>query len=641
MKRIIFLSALAILCSPAVFAQNKPVADTVNTHNRFHIDDRVYAYFEKAEKTRNSEECLAYADTMLSLAVELGDKKGECIAYTMPISYYLRKRDVDKVVELAAMLRDVSRRNGYLQYYFHAYSQERVVYINDNRQLEALDVLTKIYNDAIELNYPFGVYEYYLGMAGFYDIRRSYKKSFEYYQKGAEYVLDSVPNQTPVTCYNQGSMLLVKDEQFEKAIEYADLGLAISTADMQSRVIFHDVKAMAYFCLDKNNEFVNECREIQAIQKEYGTKGFREPYSNILWDFYLGNRQSAIKDMEEKPYMNLCQKWVLIKHMYLHMGDYQSALKADEKLVAAFKADIASTTNADIESRNAQLNNFKLKMDNSQLELATEQSKRKRNLMIIGFIVVILLMIVAFVYITYRRHIQRINLENMQRYNFLVNVSHEFRTPLTLIKGPLTNMAGRHLNDAEDKPKINKMLLQADRMNTLLDTLITSANIQSGGRQLNKVPIMINEWAARCAQTFADEIESRGFSLSVAKDSTTGAILMDDSLCSIVFSNLMMDAIKKNNRNAPIKVTVSDRPERNAVRIAITAGGAVVSDAESGRLFEKMLGETSDKSGFSLGLVYSKSIVDGHGGTIGVFNNPDGSGATYWFELPILYNGRA
>lgn len=222
-----------------------------------------------------------------------------------------------------------------------------------------------------------------------------------------------------------------------------------------------------------------------------------------------------------------------------------------------------------------------------------------------------------------------------ERYNFLINVAHEIRTPLTLILGPL----GRFLNTEQLTEKghrtITRVRQQANRMNILLDTVLTSNKMEEGAEKVRPEPVNLNDWLQRNTDDFSDEAINREMALDCRVDPSVNIVNMDEHLCTIVLSNLIINAMKFNEPGYPITVSSSLSEDGNMARISVRDHGSGIGDVDVNKLFERYYRATEDKTGFGIGLFYSQSIIKAHNGRIGAYNNIDGRGATFWFELPV------
>lgn len=233
-----------------------------------------------------------------------------------------------------------------------------------------------------------------------------------------------------------------------------------------------------------------------------------------------------------------------------------------------------------------------------------------------------------------KRTAERAKVADEERYNFLINVSHELRTPLTLILGPLRRiMADPSLKD-NHRESIKKVCRQADRMATLLNTVLTTDKIGNGATKVNPRSININEWLENCSEEFNDEAMGREMSITLKTDPGAGSVMMDPDLCRIVFSNIMSNALRHNQPGHHITVWSSADIHPGYVRIGIRDHGSGIGVVDVSKLFERYYRATEEHTGFGIGLSYAKTIVDAHGGKIGAFNNDKDAGATFWFELP-------
>ena len=222
-----------------------------------------------------------------------------------------------------------------------------------------------------------------------------------------------------------------------------------------------------------------------------------------------------------------------------------------------------------------------------------------------------------------------------ERYNFLINVAHEIRTPLTLILGPL----GRFLTTEQLSEKglktISRVRQQANRINILLDTVLTSNKMEEGSGKICPEPVKFNEWLQRNADDFIEEAANREMTLECSFDTSLDIVDMDEHLCTIALSNLIINAMKFNEPGYPILISSSLSEDGGMARISVKDHGAGIGDVDVNKLFERYYRATEDKTGFGIGLFYSRNIISAHNGRIGAYNNEDGSGATFWFELPI------
>lgn len=92
-------------------------------NNPYKIHDTLYPLYLRADRLSKTSEGLSAADSLRLEALRIGDKKAECLAYTIPLRYYAKRSDCTKMEMTVEELKKISRANDYLQYYYYAYSQ--------------------------------------------------------------------------------------------------------------------------------------------------------------------------------------------------------------------------------------------------------------------------------------------------------------------------------------------------------------------------------------------------------------------------------------------------------------------------------------------------------------------------------------
>ena len=124
---ILILLLLTGLCISAG-AQNNP----------YKIDDSLYPIFQRAIKWRTQPQGLLIADTLYAEATQKKDKKAQCLALTIPVSFYLSTNNYEKLEQAATRAKEEARKNNYLQYYYSACTNEINCLLNNGHSLRAL-----------------------------------------------------------------------------------------------------------------------------------------------------------------------------------------------------------------------------------------------------------------------------------------------------------------------------------------------------------------------------------------------------------------------------------------------------------------------------------------------------------------------
>lgn len=140
--------AAATLCACHLQAQNNP----------YKINDQLYRMYLDAYNYRTKPEGIAKSRAVYDRAVELGDRKAQCIALTIPVIYYAMTVDADKFEQAVKALQDKARATGYEQYYYYGVTSRVNMLINQHRVPDAFDYISRIEADANRHNSMYGRY---------------------------------------------------------------------------------------------------------------------------------------------------------------------------------------------------------------------------------------------------------------------------------------------------------------------------------------------------------------------------------------------------------------------------------------------------------------------------------------------------
>lgn len=219
---------------------------------------------------------------------------------------------------------------------------------------------------------------------------------------------------------------------------------------------------------------------------------------------------------------------------------------------------------------------------------------------------------------------------DLLRKDFVSNVSHEFKTPITSIKGFAKLIRDGNISSDQLLEYSEIIVNESDRLSLLSSNLLKLSELDSKiireqsklfslDEQIRKTILILEvEWSKK-------EIE---FDIELEKISITG----DEHLLQEVWLNLIQNAIKFSNRNDVIKVALHS--EEGAARVDVTDYGMGIADEDKARVFERFYkGDKSrSKDGNGLGLVIVKKIVELSGGKI-YFESELGKGTTFTVEL--------
>ncbi|MBO9539399.1 HAMP domain-containing protein [bacterium] len=217
---------------------------------------------------------------------------------------------------------------------------------------------------------------------------------------------------------------------------------------------------------------------------------------------------------------------------------------------------------------------------------------------------------------------------------FVSAVSHDLRTPLTSIKGYaefLEDEVGGPLS-----PHQMEFVLQiergAERLENLVDDLLDFARIEAGTFSLRLVKADLASEIRELTESLRPQLQEAHLDIRLQLPADPLLVRMDPERISRVLMNLLNNAIKFTPAGGWIRVQACDEGE--AVRCEVTDSGPGIAFDDLPKLFQRFsqLPFGMHKGGTGLGLSISKSIIEAHGGTIGV-TSEQGVGSTFWFTL--------
>jgi len=225
-------------------------------------------------------------------------------------------------------------------------------------------------------------------------------------------------------------------------------------------------------------------------------------------------------------------------------------------------------------------------------------------------------------------------LETMRR-DFVSNVSHELKTPLTAMKGFVETLLEGALDDKENARSFLKIIGDhTERLNNLVNDLLDLSYIESGEARFDKSGFYLSELAGRIIAGFGAQIKKKNISARV-EIAPKCFVNADRNKIEQVFTNLIDNAIKFNREKGSIRIIAV--PERTGIKVSVVDSGAGIPEKDLPRIFERFYrvdkARSRELGGTGLGLAIVKHIVELHGGAVGV-ESTEGLGSTFWFILP-------
>ena len=218
------------------------------------------------------------------------------------------------------------------------------------------------------------------------------------------------------------------------------------------------------------------------------------------------------------------------------------------------------------------------------------------------------------------------------KLEFITNVSHELKTPLTLIYNPLKRILARHEINDNLRKELNNILGQSKYMTHLINMVIDSRKLEEGFGTLNIGTYELDLWIENVCSEFISEFENKSIKLNWDTSSAPDTLNFDAGKFQIILSNLLMNAWKYSESGTTVSVIASEKDGRTRISVIDEGVGIAAEDTE--KLFMRFTQGKRATKGFGLGLAYTKLLVETHpDGKIGAYPNSE-KGSTFWFEIP-------
>jgi PAS domain S-box-containing protein len=219
---------------------------------------------------------------------------------------------------------------------------------------------------------------------------------------------------------------------------------------------------------------------------------------------------------------------------------------------------------------------------------------------------------------------------------FFSNISHEFRTPLTLILDPVAELRGRSSGlDDQTRQDLDVVWRNGLRLTKLVNTLLDFSRIEAGRARARYEPVDLAAVTAELASVFRSAIDRAGLEFTVDCPALDEPVYVDRDMWEKVVLNLLSNALKFTFDGS---VVVRVRRDGNEAVVTIADTGIGVAAEEIPRLFERFhrieSAQARSNEGSGIGLALVQELVTLHGGTIAA-ESSENAGTTFTVRLPF------
>ena len=268
------------------------------------------------------------------------------------------------------------------------------------------------------------------------------------------------------------------------------------------------------------------------------------------------------------------------------------------------------------------------------------ESDAKVQVIIYGFLVVIIILLMLIAVFVLLRDISREADSTLLQTEFVHNVSHELKTPLSLIRlyGE-TLLFKEHLSAADRKEGLQIITKESERLSYMINNILDFSKIEMGRKEFDLKPGNLAEVVKKTLDSYRYHFVKKGFIIEEEIDQDIPIVLFDKNAVEGILINLFSNAIKFSNRTKTMEVRLRNTPE--AICIEVADKGIGIPPDELSNIFNRFyrVKSTSDfeSRGSGLGLTLVKHAVDNHGWQIEVESIP-GQGSVFSIKIPLNTN---
>ena len=226
------------------------------------------------------------------------------------------------------------------------------------------------------------------------------------------------------------------------------------------------------------------------------------------------------------------------------------------------------------------------------------------------------------------------------RRDFISNLSHELRTPVSVISANAETLMNGAIDNKKDAKTFSKAILHnAERISGLVSDLIDLSRIDYGEIHLDLNELNVCDVVSIVKDSHYSSAKRKGININFIEKKLPN-VLADEAAVERIMTNLLDNAIKYTKANDEGEVEIEVKKEKNFIKVLVKDLGIGIQSSDQELVFKRFYrtpdARASQKTGSGLGLAIVKNLTISLGGQVGVMKRRQ-KGSTFWFTLPI-YN---
>ncbi len=264
------------------------------------------------------------------------------------------------------------------------------------------------------------------------------------------------------------------------------------------------------------------------------------------------------------------------------------------------------------------------------------QAVRRQVMLFTGALGVLVAVIVAGLVMTWRLTRRETEMARLKS-DFVANVSHDLKTPLSVIRMFGETLEMGRVNDEGRRQEYYRVITrEGERLSRLIDNVLDFSRIEGGRQTYDMTPTAVEPLIRGTLEAFAYPLAQQGFKVEVNVAADLPEVTMDADAVGQALANLIDNAIKYSGDDRAL--TLDARVADGSLVITVGDRGLGIAPEEQAKIFEKFYrvgrSDTQGRRGSGVGLALVRHIAEAHGGTIAVESAP-GHGSRFSLRLPL------
>lgn len=603
-----------------------------------------------------------YAQKAKNLSEKLDFKKGEANTYSITGMIYAYQDNFPEALKNFSEALKKWKEIGNKHRIALSYNHIGGVYNQQGNLPEALENHFAALKIREEIGDKEGVARSYHGIGTVYRMQGKYSEALENLSAALK-IREEIGNKHEISeSYNNIGIVYDYQGNYPKALEnhFASLKIKKELGNKRGVAASYQNIAVVYQQQGKYPEALENYFAALKIFEEIGEKsGIAMAYKNIGSVEHQLNRPASAKKHYEKAltFAKETGRKEIISEIYnsfrlvdIDLGNYKDAYENYEQYIL-YRDSLINEENERKSLEVSMTYEYDKKAAVIQAELETKNLQR--NVAYAGLGIMVILTIFTLYLFRLRNKKLEVEKQNMElqrremetiketeqfKSRFLANISHEFRTPLTLINGHLEVL--KENGRQEDFSHFDEMEENGKRLLTLINQLLDLSKMESGQYKLEYKKGNVLKEVNMLAQSFHSYAEQHGISLVLQQTENTktfseNPFVYSSEALAIIITNLISNAIKHTPSGGTIKI-LTDCQDKN-LYVSVSDTGKGIAPEHLSNIFDRFyqVDEPGERSfaGTGIGLALVKELAVLHGGNVKVeLPSEGGSVFTFWLK---------